>query len=220
MTGAADGYARMADKPACDAAASRAGPRERAHQPAQRPARLLADRQHRRRARDLSPGPRRAAHLRHRGGRADRSRTGCASATEAGGVGAGRRRGDRRRAQAARPDRDADPARRRRLERGAGRGRPRRLPSPPRSRSSRTAVRRGRRGAALAASRRAILMTGRALRAKNLEVAGRIAAATGCRLLAQTSNAPHRARRRAGRGRAHPLSDRRGAQDAWRGSRI
>src|SRR5215207_4734904 len=35
----------------------------------------------------------------------------------------------------------------------------------------------------------AILMTGMALRAANLEAAGRIAAATGCRLLAQTSNA-------------------------------
>jgi acetolactate synthase-1/2/3 large subunit len=43
----------------------------------------------------------------------------------------------------------------------------------------------------------AILMTGRALRAKNLDVAGRIAAATGCRLLAQTANA--RMERGAGR---------------------
>jgi acetolactate synthase I/II/III large subunit len=43
----------------------------------------------------------------------------------------------------------------------------------------------------------AILMTGRALRATSLDVAGRIAAATGCRLLAQTSNA--RMERGAGR---------------------
>lgn len=43
----------------------------------------------------------------------------------------------------------------------------------------------------------ALLMTGRALRASNLEIAGRIAAATGCRLLAQTSNA--RIERGAGR---------------------
>ena len=43
----------------------------------------------------------------------------------------------------------------------------------------------------------ALLMTGRALRARNLETAGRIAAATGARLLSQTSNA--RVERGAGR---------------------
>jgi acetolactate synthase I/II/III large subunit len=43
----------------------------------------------------------------------------------------------------------------------------------------------------------ALLMTGRALRAGSLEVAGRIAAATGCRLLSQGSNA--RVERGAGR---------------------
>ncbi len=45
VTGAADGYARMADRPAATLLHCGPGPRQRPGQPAQRPARALADRQ-------------------------------------------------------------------------------------------------------------------------------------------------------------------------------
>ena len=60
-TGAADGYARMADKPGRDAAAPRPRARQRPRQPAQRPHGPHADRQHRRRPRDVPQAVRRPA---------------------------------------------------------------------------------------------------------------------------------------------------------------
>ena len=55
VTGAADGYARVTGKPAATLLHCGPGPGQRARQPAQRPPRDDADRQHRRRPGDLSP---------------------------------------------------------------------------------------------------------------------------------------------------------------------
>ena len=65
-TGAADGYGRIAGKPACTLLHLGPGYGNGVGQPAQRPARLHADRQRDRRPRHLSPPVRRAAELRHR----------------------------------------------------------------------------------------------------------------------------------------------------------
>ena len=65
-TGAADGYARMAGVAGVHAAAPRAGARQRAGQPAQRPQGGDADGQHRRRPRHVPRSVRRAAGVRHR----------------------------------------------------------------------------------------------------------------------------------------------------------
>ena len=121
VTGAADGYARMADRPAVDAAALRAGPRQRAGQPAQRAAGALADRQRGRRSGLLPHGARPAAGLRH--GRLGARRVGL----DAHGGLAGEHRRRCRRGGAggtdlARPDRHADRPGRRLLGRGRRRG--------------------------------------------------------------------------------------------------
>ena len=92
-----------------DAAALRAGPRQRTRQPAQRAARADADRQHRRRPGDLPPPERRAADRRHRGLGARRLGLGA----HRHHVRHGGRRCRRRGAGGAHPsrtDRHADPA--------------------------------------------------------------------------------------------------------------
>ena len=66
VTGAADGYSRMSEGPGGDAAASRAGLRQRRRQYPQRQQGGVGDGQHRRRPRDLSPPIRRAADLGYR----------------------------------------------------------------------------------------------------------------------------------------------------------
>ena len=71
-TGAADGYGRMADRPAATLLHLGPGSRQRARQPAQRAQGADARRQHRRRPRDLPQAVRRAARVRHRDGRAQR----------------------------------------------------------------------------------------------------------------------------------------------------
>ena len=71
-TGAADGYGRMAGKPAATLLHLGPGPRQRARQPAQRPPGAHADRQHRRRPRHLPQAVRRAARVRHRDRRPQR----------------------------------------------------------------------------------------------------------------------------------------------------
>ena len=120
VTGAADGYARMAGKPA--ATLLHLGPglanglanlhNARARQP---------DGQHRRRARHRSPGLD-APLTTDIEALAARSRTGCTASRRPRGRRATPRARSPRRA-AARPDRDPDPAGRRRLERGRRGGR-------------------------------------------------------------------------------------------------
>ena len=64
-SGAADGYGRMAEKPAMDALPSRSRPRQRGRQPAQREARPQPRGQPDRRSRHLAPSLQPAARLRH-----------------------------------------------------------------------------------------------------------------------------------------------------------
>ena len=116
-----------------DPAPSRPRARQCARQPAQRQEGALAHGQCRGRTRDLSHPVQHAAHLRHRGH--------CPSRLGLGQIvvrrrlrGARRGRGDCRRAHAAGPDRDPDPARRYRLGRGWG---GRRSPCHPRARIGR-----------------------------------------------------------------------------------
>ena len=112
VTGAADGYYRDHRQAGRDAAALRAGPRERPGEPAQRAARTLRHRQRGRRPGDLSPPARRAADRRrrrlgaagldlgaHRRCRPNRVGEDAAAAVQAARVAAGRHR-------------DADPAER------------------------------------------------------------------------------------------------------------
>ena len=115
-SGAADGYARMAERPGGDAAAPRAGLRERVRERPQRVQGAHADGQRRRRSRGRPQAAGRAAGQRHRVGRAaglalaaDRARR----ALGGDGHGAGGRGG------AGRRRRDADPPRRRGLGRRA-----------------------------------------------------------------------------------------------------
>ena len=79
-TGAADGYARIAGKPAATLLHLGCGLGNGLAEPAQRPQGAGADREHRRRPRDLPHAIRRAAAVRHRDGRAQLSPPGCARA--------------------------------------------------------------------------------------------------------------------------------------------
>ena len=67
VTGAADGYARMAGKPACTLASSRARPRKWTRQPSQRKKSASAHCEHCGATRDLSFAARYSADFRHRG---------------------------------------------------------------------------------------------------------------------------------------------------------
>ena len=87
-TGAADGYARMADRPAATLLHLGPGPRQRPREPAQRAQGPRPDRQHRRRPRDLPQALRRAARVRHRDRRAQRARAGSARSQRASDAGA------------------------------------------------------------------------------------------------------------------------------------
>ena len=136
VTGAADGYWRMAERPAATLLHLGPGPRQWPRQPPQRAQGQLRHRQRRGRARDLPHQARRAAHVGHRGHRAPRLGLGAhvaerphVAADGAAAIAAAR--------GAARPGRDADPARRHRVERG------RRRPAPASRR--RAARARGRR---------------------------------------------------------------------------
>ena len=100
-----------------DAAALRAGPRQRARQPAQRAARTDADRQHRRRPGDLPSPERRAADRRHRGLGARRLGLGADGNLIRDG-GRRCRRGGAGGAHPSRTDRHADPAVRHLVGRG------------------------------------------------------------------------------------------------------
>ena len=121
VSGAADGYARMADKPAATLLHLGPGPDQRARQRAQRAQGAHADGQRRRRSRDLSQALRRAAHV-------GRRRPGApALAFRAHDALAERSRARRRRRGgrgvcAAGTDRDADLAGRRLVERSVGTG--------------------------------------------------------------------------------------------------
>src|ERR1044072_382151 len=118
----------------------------------------------------------------------------------------GRRGGDRRRDAAARTGRDPNPPRRHRLGRGQ-------RPGEGAAGSCARKGERGRRAGGGAAVKEAagvlrsgepalLLLTGLALREKGLELAARISAKTGCRMLAQTFN--RRMERGAGRGARDP----------------
>ena len=186
VTGAADGYARMAGKPA--ATLLHCGPGLANGLANLHNARRAADadRQHRRRPGDLSPPARRAADRRHRGLGARRLRLGAHRDLVAHRRCRCRRRGAGG-AHLAGADRHADPA----VRHIVGRGRHRRRGAagaadaalatrPDRQSRRHPAPRRRRRDLCLAAKR---------CRAEALENAHRIAAATGARLMAQGSNA-------------------------------
>ena len=210
VTGAADGYARMAGKPACDASSSRARARQRARQSPQRQPRALAHRQHRRRPRDLSQAIRRAAQRRYRGHREGLFEM-AAHLEER-----------RARWPPTAPRRSPPPAptpgqiatlilpadtawNEGSGRRAAGDGAADRCRPPPRRW-------RARRRCCAAARQTAIVLGGAALLRQGLTLAGRIAAATGAELLAPYSVGPHRARRRPRAGRAHPLPGRSGGR--------
>ena len=209
VTGAADGYWRMAERAGGDAAAPGAGTRQRSRQPPQRQEGQLGDRQHRRRPRDVSHQARRAADCRHRGDRA--AGLGWVRTSPNATHGRRRRRGrHRRRAHAARPDRHPHPAGRHGVERGRRRrGRPAGAGA---HGVDREAVGALREGAAL--GRAGLLMlTGRAVR--DGPGAGRPHRHHDRRAhLAQGSNARIAARRRPRADRAPPLSGRPGAGGA------
>ena len=80
-TGAADGYARMADRPAAVLLHLGPGPRQRPGQPAQRPQGVHAGREHRRRPRHLPQAVRRPARVGHRDGGPQRVDAGSARPT-------------------------------------------------------------------------------------------------------------------------------------------
>ena len=160
-TGAADGYARMADAPGGDAAAPRPRPRQRAREPPQR----AAGRRSRSSTSSATTRPTTRSTTpscspTSRPSRAT-SRRGCAPRSRPRSW-PRRRRGDRRCHRAAGPGGDADPARGRVLERRRRAGR----------RSARTTRRRrGRRGRRRSVARAlrgggatAMLLGGRALR--------------------------------------------------------
>ena len=168
-----------------DAAASWARAREWSRQSPQREEGQLRHRQHRGRARHVSHQARRSAHRRHRGHRAAGLGVG-AHVAEREGRRRRRRGGHRCGMGAARPDRHAHPARRYRVERGGRRG--------DRSAAGRARPRRADAVARCAKALRSgepamLLLTGQALRENGLALAGRIATATGARILAQGSNA-------------------------------
>ena len=211
-TGAADGYARMAEKPAATLAASRPRPRERPRQSAQRHEGRDAGGEHRRRSRDLSPRLRLAAHLRHRDRREAVLRLGEDLADREDGR--RRRRGrDRRRDEAARAGRDADPSGDTAWDEGTG---PAPVPAiPARAHVSEDAVKEAAR--VLRSGEPAVLLlTGLALREKGLELAGahrRQDRHASCwRRPSTAAWSAARARLH----RAHSLSGRSGAQDAGR----
>ena len=187
VTGAADGYYRMAGKPGGDAAAPGPGPGQRPGQPAQRQEGALGHRQHRRRARELSPGARRAADLRHRQASRGRCRTGCSTSAI---VAATSPRDGAVAVQAARtpPGRIATlilPA-----DTAWGPEAVRRRAAPAAQRASRCRPRRSRAAAARAApaaSRRCCCWAARRCASTALQLAGRIAAKTGCTLLANST---------------------------------
>ncbi len=177
-----------------DAAAPRARPRQRAREPAQRAQGQGADRQHRRRPRHLPHQVRRPAAVGHRDGRAQRLGLG-ADVEQHRASWRRRGAGDRRRARAAGPGRDADPARRRVVERGC-RARlaavaPARRRSRPTRRSRRWCGRSRRGGRTRAAAGR----QGAARRRARL-AAARLSATTGVQLLAEVF--PTRCERGAG----------------------
>ena len=113
-TGAADGYGRMTGRPGRGAAAPRAGPGQRAGQPAQRAARGHPPGHRGGRPRDLAQALRRTAGVRHRRAGRVGVRLGPALAAQRG---CGRRRGRRGGGGLGRHDRHAHPARRRVLVR-------------------------------------------------------------------------------------------------------
>ena len=196
VTGAADGYGRMADRPAATLLHLGPGPRQRPRQPAQRPPGPHADGQHRRRPRHLPQAVRRAARVRHRDAWPATCRAGSARVEHADDV--GRRRGRRggRRHRPARPGRHADPARRRVVARGrragaarAAAGARRRSPT-----TWSTAVAKALRSGEPCA----LLLGGARLpRARACVAASRVADATGAKLLGETF--PARLERGAGR---------------------
>ena len=197
-TGAADGYARMAGRPAATLLHLGPGARQRPGQPPQRPPGPQPGGQHRRRPRHLPPALRRPAAVGHRDrgpervdvrphlrvdGRTERRR----------GRGPGRRR------RAARLGGHPDPSRRRVVVRGRDGGRT------PRCRPDRRTAGAGSRPpwpmprakALRSGEPAAILVGGRACSGTALEVVADIATATGAKLLAETF--PARLERGAGR---------------------
>ena len=210
-SGAADGYYRMKDKPASTLLHLGPGPRQRGGQPAQRQEGGLRHRQHRRRARALSHQVRHAAHRRHRGHRPAVLALG-EDLADVQDRGQGRRRGDPGGARRAGPDRHPDPAGRHGVDRGRRRGRHARDAAAAEARQ-RDGRRRGQ-GAEGSGDSAMLFIGGRALRARGLELAGKIAAKTGCKVQARRRHGAHRARRRPRAGAAPALRGRDGAGDA------
>ena len=201
-TGAADGYARMAGRPA--ATLLHLGPglgNGLANLHNARKA-LHADRQHRRRPRHLPQAVRRPARVRHRDRGPQRVELDPRRRDSTEAVGRRRRRGGRRRDRPARPGRHADPAGRRRLvRRRRARRRRRRRPAP--AAVDADARRRSSPRSSRGDEPAALFVGGAALREPTRCVAAsRIANTTGAKLLAETF--PARLERGAGRVAGRP----------------
>ena len=195
VTGCADGYWRMAGPARGHAAALRPRPRERPRQPAQRPPRPVRHRQHRRRPGDLPP-PLDPPLTADTEGWARGVSAWVRTSTSAATVGADAAVAVQAARTVAGADRHPGPAGRHGLERGrrrrAGPAGPRPAP-PPDPHAVRAPPACCGRGGVL------LLLGGRALRAAGAARWPTASpAATGCRLLAEASNA----RVARGRGRA------------------
>ena len=206
-TGAADGYAPHGRRPAGDAAAPRAGSRQRPRQPAQRAQGPVPDGEHRRRPCHVPQAVRRATRVRHRdrGPQRVRLASGGRRAHRRCRLGRGRRR--RCRDRPARPGRHTHPACRRLVGRRRRRAA---SPSPPRRRDARRR-RRGRpcrrRSCAVGRTGSAPARRCRAARAESARGQPRSLRRAGAKLLARDVPGAARARRRPAAGRTRsPIS--------------
>ena len=183
VTGAADGYGAHGRPSRRDAAPPRARPRQRHREPAQRTTGAHADREHRRRPRDLPPPVRRAAAVGHRQPRAERVGLDPQLGAIRGHRERRRRRG-RRRAAATGPGRDPDPPGRRVVDR---RRRARRPASGADAQLGRPTTRSPSwRRRSAPASRSPCCSAGPRLRERGLRAASRIAAGTGAKVIGET----------------------------------
>ena len=169
--------------PGRDAAAPRSRPRERARQPAQRASCPHADGQHRRRPRDVSPWVRRAVAVRHRHDRSQLLDRGSATRTRPSmSLATPRRQSPRRRRPRAGWPRSSCPADTTWLEAGEPAAPIAPVAARPVPGDTVDVVAKALRSGEPAA----LYIGGRALRARGLLAASRVAQASGAKLLSET----------------------------------